>query len=395
MKKKQISIIVPIYNSERYLKRCLDSIINQSYKDIEIILVNDGSTDDSLFICKSYQKIDNRVKIIDKLNEGLVRARKTGINVSEGELIAFVDSDDWIDENFIEILMKQLEKNNADIVCSGAIAEKNYGVEYWYGSIAEGVYFGENINELYNNMLSTSSFYNFGILPNVWNKLFKKQILVKIYEHVNDNITYGEDAAAVYPALLEAKKVVVIREAYYHYCIREDSMSFDKGKKLYDSLYYLFNTLKYFFEKSAYSSGLMEQLKRYIIFMDMHNMRNVYGINLIFAKNKTEFLEAKGKKVVIYGAGKEGQRLFFELNRKNEMDIVLWVDENYKNLQHKFKGLVLSPKEIWNYKYDYIIIGIKNNDTADCVRKQLVSMGIKNESILWKPMIYDIEADWI
>ncbi len=116
--KPKVSIIVPVYNVENYLNRCLDSLINQSFDDIEIICINDGSTDRSLEILKDYEKKDNRVKIINKENSGVSNCRNKGIKVSNGEYIVFVDSDDWIDIDTYEIMMDNIIKYNADIAVS-------------------------------------------------------------------------------------------------------------------------------------------------------------------------------------------------------------------------------------------------------------------------------------
>lgn len=114
-----ISVIVPIYNVEKYLSKCIESILSQTYKDLEIILVNDGSIDNSGKVCEEYKKKDRRIKVIHKENGGLSDARNVGIEISKGEYIAFIDSDDWIDEEYIEVLYKLLIENNADIsICS-------------------------------------------------------------------------------------------------------------------------------------------------------------------------------------------------------------------------------------------------------------------------------------
>lgn len=113
--KPLISVIIPVYNVSKYLKQCLDSIINQTYKDLEIILVNDGSTDDSLTICEAYQQLDSRIIIISQVNKGLSGARNTGIENAKGAYITFVDSDDWLVENcLLELIDKS---NNHDLVC--------------------------------------------------------------------------------------------------------------------------------------------------------------------------------------------------------------------------------------------------------------------------------------
>ena len=116
---EKISVIVPVYNVEQYLDRCVDSIINQTYKNLEIILINDGSTDNSGQLCDELAKKDDRIRVIHKENGGLSDARNVGINVAEAELIGFIDSDDYIDEDMYEVLMTNLKRANADLSMCG------------------------------------------------------------------------------------------------------------------------------------------------------------------------------------------------------------------------------------------------------------------------------------
>ena len=111
----KVSIIIPVYNVESYLRRCLDSVVNQTLKDIEIILVNDGSTDGSLAICEEYAKNDDRIKIITRKNGGLSAARNTGLDNATSEYIGFIDSDDWVDTNFFENLYNTAIEKNCDV----------------------------------------------------------------------------------------------------------------------------------------------------------------------------------------------------------------------------------------------------------------------------------------
>ena len=111
-----LSVIIPIYNSEKYLEKCLESVVNQTFTDMEIILVNDGSTDHSLDICNSYQKKDTRIKVISKENGGLIRARKTGLSAAAGKRIGFVDSDDWIEPEMYEVLLRHMEETGCDMI---------------------------------------------------------------------------------------------------------------------------------------------------------------------------------------------------------------------------------------------------------------------------------------
>ena len=114
---KKVSIIIPVYNVEQYLERCLETVVNQSYKGLEIILVDDGSTDGSGKICDKYKELDERIVCIHKENGGLSSARNAGVNIATGEYFVFVDSDDWVSIRMVETLTKALQKNNSDIVC--------------------------------------------------------------------------------------------------------------------------------------------------------------------------------------------------------------------------------------------------------------------------------------
>ncbi|MEH7309285.1 glycosyltransferase family 2 protein, partial [Neobacillus drentensis] len=112
----KVSVIVPIYNAEKKLNKCIKSILNQTFKDFELILVNDGSTDSSLYICRKHAKLDKRIKIIDKQNEGSIATRRRGIDASRTEYIMFVDADDWIDKKTIEVLYNETNNSKVDII---------------------------------------------------------------------------------------------------------------------------------------------------------------------------------------------------------------------------------------------------------------------------------------
>ena len=171
MEKGLISIIVPVYNIEKYLPRCIDSILDQTYKNWEAIFVNDGSTDNSLKILEEYKKRDERIKIIDKKNAGSGAARNDGIENSRGEYVAFLDSDDWYEKNFLEKLYNNLTENNSDVaMCNPKMT---------YDDISKN----KKINTYFFNEIELNKTPEkiLGILamPVVWNKLYKKDIIVK------------------------------------------------------------------------------------------------------------------------------------------------------------------------------------------------------------------------
>lgn len=216
---KKISVIVPVYNVERYLKRCIESIINQTYKDLEIILVDDGSTDSSGNICDEYKKIDKRISVIHKKNGGLSDARNEGLKVVTGTYIAFVDSDDFLDLDMYEYMQKNIEKENADIVICGT------KIDYDNGKII--VKSSKKLEEFDTKraLIELNSFKTFDM--SVWNKLYKKSVIDRIMFPVGKK---SEDYFVMYRYFDRAQKVVVLPEAKYHYIQRENSIS--RGKEI-------------------------------------------------------------------------------------------------------------------------------------------------------------------
>ena len=208
----EVSIIVPVYNVEQYLARCLESIISQTFKDIEIICVNDGSTDSSAKILEEYAGKDKRIKIITQTNKGLFSARHTGLKNASGQYVLFVDSDDWIDETLIEKAVSGIKKYNTDVVVFGAYSVKGH-------MATKGMYSVEKISSKYKEKILTLKDYEndlFCLPPTAWNKLYKKELLdinnIKFQE-----IRNGEDQLFYLHMILTAKNIFVLNENLYYY----------------------------------------------------------------------------------------------------------------------------------------------------------------------------------
>lgn len=224
MKISKISIIIPIYNAEKFLTKSIESAINQTYKNIEIILVNDGSTDNSLKICENFLERDKRIKLIDSQNNGVSYARNLGLKNASGEYIFFLDSDDWIDLNTIEIIAKEANENDADIV------KINYYNSYSNGKekinnlssiLSEKIEFRKNIE--IDKTTQEFLFSNTYILNTVWGELIKKSSIKDTF-FCND-ITYGEDLLFNFEIMSNANKVVFITDPYYHYFINKKGIN--------------------------------------------------------------------------------------------------------------------------------------------------------------------------
>lgn len=259
-----ITVIVPIYKVESYLRRCVDSILQQTYKNLEIILVDDGSPDLCPVICDEYADMDERVRVIHKVNGGLSDARNAGIEIAHGKYIAFVDSDDYIDERMYEILYKNLTDNNADISACEFI--KTYdGAEIANPTTKESV-------EVFNNLQAMENLYNDLYLQTVvaWNKLYKKDIFISIrypFGKVN------EDEYVIHLILHRAQDVVYTNLPLYYYVQRTDSiMGEEYNLKRLDVLSALKKRM-IFFENMKYNKLYIKAYYSY-----MYSIKNNYTL---------------------------------------------------------------------------------------------------------------------
>ena len=214
----KISVIVPVYNVEKYLRRCVDSILAQTFTDFELLLVDDGSTDDSRVICEEYAALDVRVRVFHKPNGGVSSARNLGLDNAHGEWITFIDADDWIDCGFIS----GLRENATDSGLVIGQSKLEIGPEsYLYFEIIPGKYDSTGIKALlmkYSNPVFTSP----------WGKLFQKCIIDKIDLRFNTHLSKGEASIFVYNFLMEIGSLYIIGDmiSYYHYYVgRYNSLS--------------------------------------------------------------------------------------------------------------------------------------------------------------------------
>lgn len=234
-----ISVIVPIYNAELYLKRCVDSIVGQSYSNIEIILVNDGSTDSSAEICDSYAKEDSRIRVLHKENGGSSSARNAGINIMNGEYVLFIDSDDYIDKDMISKLYLVAQEKSADIVTCKYVKVFDDGHHEYVSD-------NQNMNIWTGEQSLVQMFYPGGIGWNPWDKIYRATLF--------ENVRYvegvcWEDMATTYKLYDKCKVVVETPYRLYFYYIRSNSITGQKSaKRAHDAVINTENMAKYFSE---------------------------------------------------------------------------------------------------------------------------------------------------
>ena len=329
--KEKISVIIPIYNVEDYLEQCVESILNQTYTNLEIILVNDGSTDSSGEICDRYKNIDKRIKVIHKVNGGLSDARNCGLENSTGEYIAFFDSDDWADEKFYDTLYTNIKKYNGDIaVC-------NYKKYYSKKDIEL-----HNSNEVicYSNIEALNQLYDKYSVQMIiaCNKLYKRKVIGGIRFPVGK---IHEDEYLIPMIIYNAYKIIYINNELFYYRQRDNSIMNKKFNiKRLDYLYALENRNRFFKDNN------LDKL---------HNNgaeKYIYSIiNIFFEVKKSNI---KNKDEIKKQLKEKFKMAINENNKQNKIEFKIFI---YSSSLYKFIYKDLIPMKYTIYRY--IKSGIK------------------------------------
>src|SRR5574344_137457 len=274
-----VSVIVPVYNASLYLNECIDSIINNTYKNIELILINDGSKDNSLDIINSYK--DERIKVINTLNKGVVNARKVGISFSKGKYIMFVDADDYIDSKMIEILVNKI--GDSDMIRCNQITVNGKKLVKDHTIKQDGVVPTDEVYKL----LYTSIYMN-----SIWKSLMKREIAKDI--EIKD-INYGEDLLFNFELINKCNKISFAKDNLYYYRINKLGVTLNKDydilmKKLSSEIYaytYLYNHISNDDYKLLASNKLLFYITRTIYDMNLNKkkliklMKQIEIVNLV------------------------------------------------------------------------------------------------------------------
>lgn len=371
-----ISIIVPVYNVESYLRKCIESILNQTYKNLQIILVDDGSPDNSGAICDEYAAKDNRIEVVHKANGGVTSARKAGLELAKGDYIGFVDSDDWIEPNMYEEMLENLLQTGADFVHTGIVEEKN--------NIKKNIQNFEKrviINTKNNIDMWKSYMYfhkKYTINSFLYSKLFKKDIIIPCFNNVSNDICYGEDRIAITECLLKNIRVSFLNKSYYHYVRRNNSYTSVHGAvgiikvaKMYEEMIKLFRKYGEYDNLSDLIDAALNVRMLNEIANDPKYQNNVFIYRLEDLSNLI------GKKIVIYGAGKVGYQYYRQLSSYSDITIMDWVDKNFSSYNYPERK-VNSIDNLKNIDYDLIIIAVKYKEIAEQIMDELVAMNTMN-----------------
>lgn len=256
MKQTKISIIVPVYNVEKYLGKCIDSILNQTYKNFELILVDDGSTDSSKTICEVYSKKDNRIKLFHKTNGGLSDARNYGINHSNGEYLLFIDSDDFIHNHYLEILYNTIEKNNADLVIC------KYKSVYEKDNVTFDIPDKIDIQKYDRSQVYEKMFLQDGIDVSAVAKIYKKSIFIDNNIMFPKDMLY-EDMQIIDKVIENCSSIFIADFDGYFYLQRSGSIMYSSMSEKRMSLIKKMDDLISLM-KNKYPDAVDEAIKRYV-----------------------------------------------------------------------------------------------------------------------------------
>lgn len=406
MKGPKISVIVPVYNVEKYLKECVESVLNQTFRDIEIIIVNDGSTDDSYEVLTQIE--DERVVIVNKENGGLSSARNAGIEIAKGRYLAFVDSDDWVAPDYIERMYEVCEEFNCDMAqCS---YEDVYNESAKISSDITGVfpsfYSGKEFSYAMYTLLSWRSNL-------VVNKLYKKELFEEI------RFPQGkihEDEFTIYKVAWKANKIGVISNKLYFYRHRPGSiMQQTYNKNRLDASEAFFERADFYLHRGEEELVYLTR-ERHLDWVNAqkkmlsHIKDDDKSDVLSYLKNTEEKLtqsleEWKVKKsvkritggvfpfskvdknanVILYGGGDFGRQYYSQVSSQNYCNIVLWVDKNVEKC--RMHGIpVESVEQIYNISkaWDYVVIAIDNPViVGEVIHTLIEEYGIPIEKIVY------------
>lgn len=371
-----ISVVVPIYNTEDYLKKCIESILCQTYKNLDIILVDDGSTDSSPEICDFYSDKDSRVMVIHKQNGGLVSARKAGAAFAKGDYILNVDGDDWIEPERIANFAARGAGTNADMIyMDGYFKDYDDRCTLNVSGISSELFYGKQIMEhIFPLMIDVGCCFQRNILGMLVCWGIKKILFQTIYNEMDNRISMGEDYACILCCLLEADSVFLMEEYGYHYVMRRNSISHNltqnslEGVKIWTKMA----------RTKMKQRDCFEKLYAHLVFLEMWYIMNCNYSMLLERKRKYLYPFPKvkrGSKIAVYGAGTLGMQIVEALAPAEDYQVVLWVDK-YSPCKSHFGHAIEDVSKLLDTFYDYVVIAVLDIKIVKEIEEYLLEMGI-------------------
>ena len=297
MNKPLVSIVLPVYNVEKYLNRCIETIANQTYKNIEILLIDDGSTDRSGKLCDCWRDSDNRIKVIHKINQGLGMARNTGIDYAQGKYICFFDSDDYIEINTIEECVNKMESENSDIICFGLneIDKKGNIKKVFIPKTKLDFYENRDVQnilvpEIIGPNQETGESANLRL--SAWSFMYSSVLIHNInFRFVSERGIISEDVYSLLELFSRVQKASIIRKAFYNYCDNESSLSRVFRNDRYNKIKRFYFEVTELCKRLEYSSEVCKRLDGIYLSFAIAALKQVIESDLSLG-NKIEYVKS-------------------------------------------------------------------------------------------------------
>lgn len=376
-----ISVIIPIYNVKDYMEKCIESVINQIYTNLEIILIDDGSTDGSADICDKYARLDHRVKVIHKANGGVMSARKQGALIATGEYIINVDGDDWIEKRWIAEGVQAIKNKHIDLLfMQGLIRDYEKVCVKDKIEVCIGTFMEEEIIDYFiPNMIKQGDYCERGVSSSIVLAMIERKLFQEAILNTSEDVKYGDDGMMVYLLVDRAKKIRVIENYGYHYVKHAGSLMdvYVKHPLNDEYIMYYYKYVVQHFQNEKRKKALIHSFNLFMaemaVFSGFDKLQKDDSDHLIpYAVVK------KGTKIIIYGAGNVGENLMNAINDEYEL---IAVADSYRYGEIINGKRIINIDEIVNYRFDYIVVAVISASTAREIRKQLVEKGIPYEKI--------------
>lgn len=382
-----VSIVIPAYNAQDTIHECVRSVSNQTYDNIEIIIVNDGSSDDTQAECERLKETDDRIVVINQKNQGQAVARKVGTMASHGQYQMYVDADDVVDLLCVEKLMAQSE--NVDWVIASCYRQERDGhMTKRINAIGDGNYQKEDMPYFRDNMIFVDKVDEDGILPYMVAKLYRTELVKEIMMEISDQIGVDEDRLFNWCYAFLAESVSVINESEYTYKYNENSIMHSLKMDYLSDLNEFYLCSRGFFDKHKASCVVYDKLERFVV--SRLNMSPQY-LGFSWRNRCIQFYptianECVCGNIIIYGAGKVGVDYYRVLRKQIDKTKLRWTDRRWEKLSEDDMP-VESPDNVFALDYDLVILAAKYEWMANQMRQELTEKGIIPEKIWWKPPI--------
>ncbi len=384
-----ISIIIPVYNIESYIEKCLHTVCTQTYQNIEVIVVDDGSTDGSGDICRKYADGDNRVKYIYQDNAGLVSARMTGLSKATGEYVVFVDGDDFIDSDHIEVLHGKIMECGADFVHTNysvnGVNQLHFRNIYSYG------------RELLNQKLRKSIIIDKALEwrrekeifeCNLYGCIYKKDLICECYSMIPLTQSYGEDLICLVHLIMNCHSAYFDPYSGYNYTLREGSLCHQTSflSKVRDDAN-LFNEMERIFDQYRLGNEVYEKLSAFFR-QKAYSSLPLFGDTYMKVEKgyMCPFVNMlKGHRIAIYCAGAVGRDYYKQFVSEGSISVAAWFDEVYGE-KYDLPMPISDPLSIRDKIdiIDYVVIAINNSHYVDEIIDGLKEIGVDEGKILWQ-----------